>query len=199
MTHITVFDFDGTLTRKDSMLEIIIYKCGRWGLAWALIRQIHLIILMMMGLYSNQKCKERLLAHCFGGMKVEDFEEMCQKFADSHRDIIRPETLQKMKVAEHPVVISASPERWVSKFVPGVMVLSSQMEVVDGRITGKLVGSNCYGPEKVNRLLVAFPDLLTARSEFYVIAYGDSRGDREMLAFSDEGYMVTKNGNFREK
>lgn len=191
----SVFDFDGTLTVKDSMMEIIIYHCGRLGLMWALLRQIHLIVLMLMGLYDNQKCKEHLLAYCFGGMKVEEFDALCQSFADSHKHIIRDSLMQTLRddhaQGVRTYVISASPELWVSKFVPGIEVLGSKMEVVDGRITGRLQNRNCYGPEKVNRLLAAVPELASHRSDYCVTAYGDSKGDREMLAFADKGIKIT--------
>lgn len=194
LTKVAVFDFDGTLTLKDSMMSIIIFQRGKWGLVWALLREIHLIALMFLHLYSNQKTKERLFRYCFGGMTEGEFDAFCQRFADAHRDIMNPtmqETLRKaQQESDHVYVISASPERWVRLFVPGVTVLASQMEVVDGKITGRLLSKNCYGQEKVNRLLSALPDIKQHRSDYYITAYGDSRGDREMLAFADNGVLV---------
>lgn len=194
LTKVTVFDFDGTLTLKDSMMSIIIYHRGRLGLLWALLREIHLIVLMILRLYSNQKAKEHLLGYCFGGMTVDDFEAMCQRFADSHRHIMNPEMAEKLAKAQQTedsvFVITASPRLWVSRFVPGVTVLGSEMEVVDGRITGRLLSRNCYGQEKVNRLLAALPDIKANRRDYYVTAYGDSRGDKEMLEFADKGVKV---------
>lgn len=192
--RITVFDFDGTLTLKDSMMSIIIYQRGKMGLIWALLRQIHLVALMFLRLYSNQKTKERLLAYCFGGMKEDDFAAFCQRFADAHSHIMNPEMQETLRKAQqecdHVFVISASPVQWVSRFVPGVTVLASQMEVVDGRITGRLLSKNCYGQEKVNRLLDAIPDIKEHRNDYYITAYGDSRGDMEMLAFADKGVKL---------
>ena len=191
MKRLTVFDFDGTLTTSDSMIGIILYHKGRLGLAWALLRQVHLIILMFMGLYDNQRCKERLLAYCFGGMTEEAFEELCRKFAETHRNLLRKDILAIYEKAENKAVISASPVQWVGKFVDG-MVVASRMEVIDGRITGRLIGRNCYGKEKVNRLTEAFPDLLSHRNEYHITAYGDSKGDRELLAFADESHLIKR-------
>lgn len=192
--RITVFDFDGTLTLKDSMMSIIIYQRGKMGLIWALLRQIHLVALMFLRLYSNQKTKERLLAYCFGGMREDDFAAFCQRFADAHSHIMNPEMQETLRKAQqecdYVFVISASPVQWVSRFVPGVTVLASQMEVVDGRITGRLLSKNCYGQEKVNRLLDALPDIKEHRNDYYITAYGDSRGDMEMLAFADKGVKL---------
>ena len=89
-------DFDGTLTTKDSMMSIIIYQQGRLGLVLALLRILPWLILMFMGRYSNQRTKERLLHHCFGRMTVEDFDDFCQRFADSHRHILRNNLYDKL-------------------------------------------------------------------------------------------------------
>jgi phosphatidylglycerophosphatase C len=49
----------------------------------------------------------------------------------------------------------------------------------DGRCTGRLAGENCRGPEKARRLT----ELLAGRGAL-TWAYGDSSGDREMLAMA---------------
>lgn len=193
MKQITIFDFDGTLTSTDSMMAIIIFHRGRLGLAWALIRQIHLIILMLMGRYPNQKAKEHLLAYCFGGMTKDEFSSLCQHFAEASQNIMNPEmtaVLERAKEEGDTYIVTASPVEWVSLFANGVEVLGSKMEIVDGKITGRLIGKNCYGPEKVNRLLAAVPALQQHRNDYHVTAYGDSRGDREMLAFADKGVLI---------
>ena len=43
---------------------------------------------------------------------------------------------------------------------------------------------NCKGAEKVRRILGLFPD----RESYRLTAFGDSRGDREMLAMADEAH-----------
>ena len=43
---------------------------------------------------------------------------------------------------------------------------------------------NCYGEEKVKRLLQLYPE----RTEYWLTAYGDSRGDTELLDFANESY-----------
>ena len=64
-------------------------------------------------------------------------------------------------------------------------VLGTQVEVSDGRLTGRFLSRNCYGQEKVNRILACYPD----RESYHLIAYGDSRGDEQLLAFADEAHF----------
>ena len=60
--------------------------------------------------------------------------------------------------------------------------LATQMEVLDGSLTGRLQGKNCYGPEKVRRI-----NEVVDKSDYDItFAYGDSRGDLEMLKMSDK-------------
>ena len=82
-------------------------------------------------------------------------------------------------------VVSASIDNWVQPFLPDVKVAGTQVEVLNGRLTGRFTTPNCYGQEKVNRI----QKLLTCpRTELHIIAFGDSRGDREMLNYADEAY-----------
>ena len=187
-------DFDGTLTTKDSMMSIIIYQRGKLGLTLALLRVLPWLILMFMGRYSNQRTKERLLHNCFGQMTEEEFNTFCQSFANSHRHILRKELYDKLVEAkangDEVVVVTASPENWVSRLVPEFKVLGTKMEF-NPRFTGRFLTPNCYAQEKVNRILEAYPKLKTARSFYHVTAFGDSRGDKEMFEFADERITVS--------
>ena len=182
-------DFDGTLTTTDSMMSIIIYQRGKLGLALSLLRILPWLILMFMGRYSNQRTKERLLHNCFGKMTEEDFNTFCQSFADSHRHILRKSVYDRLieakKNGDEVVVVTASPENWVSRLVPEFKILGTKMEFCPC-FTGRFLTPNCYAQEKVNRILAAYPELKTDRKTYHVTAFGDSRGDREMLAFADE-------------
>lgn len=184
-------DFDGTLTTTDSMMSIIIYQRGKVGLALALLLILPWLVLMFMGRYSNQRTKEKLLHNCFGRMTEEEFNQFCQRFADSHRHILRKKLYDRLmeakKNGDEVVVVSASPENWVSRLVPEFKVLGTKMEF-NPHFTGRFLTANCYGQEKVNRILQAYPELKTDRNRYHVIAFGDSRGDKEMLAFADEQF-----------
>ena len=57
----------------------------------------------------------------------------------------------------------------------------------DGELTGELARPNVRGPEKVKRL----DEWLEGdRQPAFVWAYGDSTGDRELLARADQGITV---------
>lgn len=190
MKRIAAFDFDGTITRKDTLIEFLRFVGGsaRFYAVFALYTP--LLILMKLKLYSNQKAKQKIFAHYFKGMQIEQFDDLCLRFFEQKgQSLIYLDA--KAQIAKHReqgdevVIISASIENWVCHFAKALKadkLLATKVEVQEGMLTGRFLTANCYGKEKVNRLLSAYPE----RDKYNLIAYGDSRGDKELLQFADE-------------
>ena len=191
MKRVFAFDFDGTLTTRDTLIAFIHYACGTPRFLLGFLLHAPLLVLMKLRLYSNGKAKQRLFTWFFRGMPLETFDALCQSFARTHRHLLRPETVRLLQQAlsegAEVLVVSASIDNWVQPFFPTVTVLGTQIEVIDGRLTGHFLTPNCYGQEKVRRILALHPE----RSAYRLTAYGDSRGDRELLAFADEAHRVS--------
>ena len=189
MKKIYAFDFDGTLTTKDTLLEFIRYAKGTLAFGWGFMRYAHLLVLMKLGLYPNWKAKQKVFAHFFKDTTLEDFDAICQGFAASSRHLLRPKGIEAINQAlnegSEVLIVSASIDNWVQPFFPQVKVLGTQIEVKDGKLTGRFLTKNCYGEEKVNRILTLYPN----RQDYHLTAYGDSNGDKELLAFADESYF----------
>lgn len=198
MKRIYVFDFDGTLTRRDSLTAFISLACGKATLWRELLRLAPRLVLMKLGLCDNGLTKERLFARCFAGMELTAFDDICRRFARKDNRLLRKDAvacLQKLvKTGETIFVVSASIDNWVRpvflQFLPdgAVTVVGTQVEVKDNRLTGRFLTPNCYGPEKVRRLQEVVPDLLSQRSRYHIVAYGDSRGDKQLLDYADESH-----------
>ena len=192
MNKVYAFDFDGTLTTRDTLLEFIRFACGTTRFLLGFLLYSPLLVLMKLRLYSNGKAKQKVFAHFFMGMTIEAFDALCQNFASTHRHLLRPEVVSQLEQAlsdgAEVLVVSASIDNWVQPFFPKVKVLGTQIEVIDGRLTGRFLTPNCYGKEKVERILALLPN----RSEYHLTAFGDSRGDREMLAFADDPHLIRK-------
>lgn len=196
MKKLYAFDFDGTLTTRDTLLEFIRYTCGTRRFLLGFMLFAPLLVLMRLRLYPNGKAKQRVFAHFFKGMAIKEFDTLCQDFALTHRYLLRPDAVRLLEQAlaegAEILIVSASIDNWVRPFFETedrsreITVLGTQIEVVDGCLTGRFLTPNCYGQEKVRRILALHPD----RSSYYLTAYGDTRGDREMLAFADESHTV---------
>ena len=205
MKKIVAFDFDGTLTTKDTLIEFIRYACGTGAFVKGFLRYAHLLVLMKLGFYPNWKAKQKVFAHFFERMKIEEFDELCQRFAQDNQHLLRPKGIEAIQQAldkgAEVLIVSASIDNWVRPFFntkalglcplategtqePSLCVVGTQIEIRDGLLTGRFLTKNCYGQEKVNRILTLYPN----RSEYHLTAYGDSRGDKELLDFADESH-----------
>ena len=188
MKQIVAFDFDGTLTTKDTLIAFIRYACGFWAFVVGFLRYLPQLVLMKLGLYPNYKAKQKVFAHFFKGMTIETFNELCQRFAHDNMHLLRSQGIKTLMQAQDDgaevVIVSASIDNWVQPFFADVTVLGTQIEVENGVLTGRFLTNNCYGQEKVNRMLARYPH----REDYHLTAYGDSRGDKELLAFADESH-----------
>ena len=185
-------DFDGTLTTRDTLIEFIRFACGTPRFILGFLLHAPLLVLMKLGLYDNGKTKQRVFSWFFKGMAIDEFDRLCKDFADSYRHLLRPEMVRLLEQAQAEgskvLIVSASIDNWVQPFFPSFTIVGTQIEIIDGLLTGRFLTPNCYGQEKVRRILALHPD----RSDYHLIAYGDSRGDREMLAFADEAHIIHK-------
>ena len=188
MKQVVAFDFDGTLTTRDTLLAFIRYAKGTRVFLWGFLRHAHLLVLMKLGLYPNWKAKQRVFSYFFGGMSLDVFDALCEQFAADNHHLLRPEGIKAVQQAQADgadvLIVSASIDNWVQPFFPSVKVVGTQIEVANGRLTGRFLTPNCYGEEKVRRILALYPD----RHEYHLTAYGDSRGDKQLLAFADEAH-----------
>ena len=193
---VVLFDFDGTLTTRDTLFAFIVHAKGAWRLCLALLRYAPMLMAMRLRLYDNGMTKQRLFAHFFKGMDAEAFDRLCQAFARDCRDsLLRPQGMAELRRAlaegAQVFVVSASIDNWVRPFFAtlpqgALHVVGTQVEAIDGRLTGRFLTPNCYGAEKVRRIEAVLP---LARAACHVVAFGDSRGDKEMLSYADEAHF----------
>jgi HAD superfamily phosphoserine phosphatase-like hydrolase len=196
---IYAFDFDGTLTRRDSLIEFIRFARGNLTFAYGIVLFFPLLLLMKLGLYDNGKCKERMFHFFFHDMSIDYFNDLCEHFAERRSHIIRAKGMQRVKQAVHegcPVlIVSASVDNWVKPFFenagltvtgmsPQVRIVGTRLELRGSWLTGHFATPNCYGAEKVHRITEIYP----YRKDYTLVAFGDSRGDKEMLDYADEKY-----------
>ncbi len=188
---VAAFDFDGTVTRHDTLLPFLVHLMG-WrrtfrGLA-ILSTQVPRA---RVGGASRDVLKQNLLYQLLVGQPADAVARAADSFADRLlAGRLRDDTLARIRshqAAGHKLVmVSASPELYVAPIARRLgftAALATRLQVgPDGLLTGRLVGVSCRGPEKVRRLQEWLGDETPT-----VLAYGDSRGDREMLAFAGDG------------
>ena len=188
---IAFFDFDGTITRKDTLLEVIRFQKGRCSFYKGFLWTGPTLIAYKLKLISNELAKQKILKYFFAGMEESVFQNACDGFAETRLPaLVRTGALNeisKLKAAGVEVVIvSASAGNWIRQWSDSLSLelISTSLEIMNGRITGRLKGRNCYGAEKVRRIRERWN--LDEFGEIY--AYGDTEGDRPMLALATKSY-----------
>lgn len=187
---IAAFDFDHTLTTRDSLLPFL-FLLGGLGYGTG---QISLLgpdyVRYLFSRLSRQEMKEKILTRFIKGKTWEDLRAVGEEFA-SHRlgRWINPKSLKALAwhqaMGHRCLLISASLELYLHPWarIHGFeTVLASRLELTpSGQATGCLMGLNCWGPEKVRRLI----EYAGSKEQYQLYAYGDSRGDQELLQLAD--------------
>jgi phosphatidylglycerophosphatase C len=181
---IAFFDFDGTITTKDTLLEFIKYCKGSSRFYLGFMLNSPWLVAYKLKIISNQSAKEKVLRYFFNGTPKDQFNSYCKKFAiDIIPSLIRPKALEEIKKLQAAgvsvVIVSASPENWVKQWAEKLSIptIATVLVVENGLITGAIAGKNCHGEEKVQRIKKQYsPETF---DEIY--AYGDSGGDKPML------------------
>lgn len=189
--RLALFDFDGTITDRDTLFDFLVFTYGVRACVRGAVLLLPFLALYVMGIMPNWRAKERIFRHFFRGRSVEDVEEEGERYSARRLPrIVRSQALEKIgwhRVRGHRIaVVTASAEVWLGPWCRqnGMEVIATRLESQEGRYTGRMAGANCQGPEKVRRIRERL-DL----DEFdFIYAYGNSRGDAEMLALADERY-----------
>jgi len=150
-----------------------------------------MLITYKLKLIPNYKAKQYMLSYFFKGMAEEKFMQVANEYSLKHiNTILRPKAMEKIawhKEQGHKIVIvSASIECWLKPWCDkhNLDLIATKLEIKDGIVTGKFLTKNCYGIEKANRVHEQY----NLDDYDHIYAYGDSRGDKELLALADESF-----------
>ena len=193
---IAVFDLDGTLTRRDTLLPFLRRTRGTASTAWGFLVHGPAIARGLVRPGRRHGVKEALLSHLLRGRPMEALKETAEAFAEEVvagglRAPVLARVEQHRRAGHELAIVSASPALYVEPVGRRLgfdVVLATGLEVDQtGRLTGRLAGPNCRGREKVARLRA-----WTGDGPVVIHAYGDSAGDRELLAAADVGCRLRR-------
>ena len=193
---LAAFDLDGTLTRRDTLLPFLLRACGLVQTAHALAAASPLLArAAVLGGTHRDAAKAAVLERLLAGESLAPLTETAETYADDvvarrlRRDVAARVEWHRREGHEL-VLVSASPELYatpIGRRLGFDAVLATRLEVgPDGRLTGRLVGANCRGAEKVARLRE-----WCGTERVLAYAYGDSAGDRELLALAATAIRVS--------
>jgi len=191
---VATFDFDGTLTHRDTLFPFLRFVSGFLVFSNNLVRVVPSLCRYAIGNIDNQEAKETVLRRFISGKSRHELMGLGKEFADKKiSGMVRMDGIERLRWHQRQghicILVSASLdvylEHWSRSLNFDGLACSRLDYDAKGRATGALRGKNCHGAEKLTRLQELIDD--DEVTELY--AYGDSRGDRELLAAADHAYF----------
>ena len=194
MRRLALFDLDGTLTKKDTLVEFIKYIRGKEYFYLGALLFLPVMLVMKLRLISDNRSKEILLKIFIGNMKTETLLAKGETFSIE----ILPKLVTysaKRQLDYHTengddvVIVSASTTVWIQKWcdINNYLLISTKLKFSGGKFSGRFDGKNCKGEEKVMRI----KQELNLSDYDYIFAYGNDKSDIPMLNLADKSYYGT--------
>lgn len=189
MKTIAFFDFDGTLYKKDSLLEFTKFSKGKIAYYIGIFKLLPYLIAMKLHLISNENAKIKYISTFFKDDDYMIFKEKAREFAHSKIDLaidskIYSKFQYHLKNNHDVFIVTASMPEWIAPWSTqfNVVVIGTQLEIEENKITGDFTSKNCYGKEKVNRI----KQKINLEEFENIFVYGNGKGDYEMLQLSNK-------------
>lgn len=191
MNKLAIFDFDGTITSRDSFLAFLLFSHKPLRFWLNAIALAPVLLLFCVRLVGRHEAKQTVFRRFFAGMSFSEFMTITRAFTDSPLvGILRQEAMQSihnhLNSGHKVIVLSASPDLILSAFCSkhNLQLIGTQVELIHESLTGKFASENCRGQEKVRRL----KEVIDLDQFDYIYAYGDTPSDKLFMALADEAY-----------
>ena len=190
MKKLYLFDFDGTLTYKDTMfLFLKFYNPAKYSIQF--LKHVPLFILLKLKLASAEAVKKSFISSMLKGESRYNIEKKAKLFfEENYPSLIRENALDFINNIDventESYIVSASLDIWVKPFAEkfNMTLVATNAEFVDDIFTGKFIGKNCNKDEKVCRIEAELGDKKFDK----IIAFGDTSGDKPMFKFANESH-----------
>lgn len=195
-TPLVVFDFDHTLTDRETLSRFLLTCLP----VQRVVRALLLLPMVLAGFWMRWGWREGFKRACLfaflRGLEEAEFLRLGDQYSQQKLpSSLRPEMHRRLQTllasGQEVWLISGSLSAYLAPFSKtlGISgVLACDMTVgKDGKLTGGLRGGNCWGPEKLRRLR-----LLEPSPHRPLVMYGDSAGDRELLEAAWEGHFMRR-------
>jgi phosphatidylglycerophosphatase C len=189
---VAAFDFDGTLTQRDTLLPFLRRSCGNRSIARA-------SAIAARRARARDAFKVALIGELFRGWSAERLDSLGRAYVPALLAALRPDAKQRLewhrRRGHAVVIVSASLGAYLRPLAENLELDGAlAVELVadaSGTLTGGVVGGlNTRGPEKVARLKAWLDSRFGPGADVELWAYGDSSGDDELLAIADHATWI---------
>jgi phosphatidylglycerophosphatase C len=201
---LAVFDFDGTITNRDSVNDFLIWKFGLVRFFLSYFFMLPLIVLYFFKIVKNSTIKKAQIFFFLRKRTLNEFIIDSHNYAEKRlHKIVRQDAISTIKSHHQKghtlIIISSSFPYWIEAWATNYSfhhVIGTKLSPVNGLINTSALCKNCYGEQKVNSLRELYPNL----SDFTIYVYGDSDGDKELLEIASyPNYKIFNNLTQKKK
>lgn len=201
LNKIIFTDLDGTITNNDTFF-LSIFTFGsksRIGILFFIFP--FLFLGHILKIFSRNMMKKMVFFIVFKNASLSKMDQKKDIFLSKIKinDKVM-ERISSLKNKEYKVVlVTASLDFYIQFIIQKFNFDDYICTLTDKKInklSGKLLGNNCNYYNKVERI----DDYLNyKRDSYFIISFGNSKGDYEMLKYADEFYFVNKTGEISVK
>ncbi|PMG41314.1 HAD-IB family hydrolase [Shewanella sp. 10N.286.52.B9] len=188
--NLALFDFDGTITSKDTYTPFIYSSVPKWRLIVCYPILIPVIAAYKWQLIGGSRTRSIISKFAFWQQDEQHIKAIGEDYATSFDLQIKPQALARLQwhqmQGDTIVVLSASLNVYLAPWCRqhGFKLICAELESKKGKLTGRYINGDCSGAAKSNRVLAQF-DLQDFDK---VYAYGDTEEDKPMLELADVSY-----------
>lgn len=192
--NLALFDFDGTLCRKDSFTGFIFYTLSKRHIAKRGLRILPWIQAYYLNRYPADKMRSRLFHSMFRNISTDYLQDLALNYRTQLLAQLDPEMLLQLRQhqlqGDDVVIVSASIDVYLqplSQYL-GVDLICTETQIIQQHYTGFYRSPDCSCEQKSLRVQQRY-DLENYHA---IYAYGNTEEDRAMLDLADYSFMVGK-------
>ena len=192
---VAAFDFDGTLTRRDTLLPYLAIGLGWAGFGVVMLQCAPWLLAYALRLLPNHVAKARLLRLAFSGRTTAEVDGWTTRWMASLPAQLRPDALAQLAAHQRAghccVMVSASPDVYLQRAARQLgfdALVCTEMAVTRGVLSGNMQTPNCHGEQKVIRLRAWLAGQDWCAKDVTLHAYGDTPADQPMLRMAGHAW-----------
>ena len=206
--NIAIYDLDNTVTSRPTFTLFLLFY-ARQAAPFRLVGLPIWIMALLgyrLGLYGRKRLKQFGIA-MFMGTKIcpDTLGRIAAHFASNVvSGGLQPGAVERISLDRKRgamlVLATAAPEfyaKTISEMLGfDAVVATRHIAEVDGEVTNRIDGENCYAAEKRRRVEEWMQQNGIDRAQADICFYSDDLSDRPTLDFADKGYAINASGKF---
>lgn len=192
MKKIYVFDFDGTLTKRDTLVPLSIYFAKK-GYIKSFLTFFFNYVLFKLKISANESLKRNFAKYFFRGKSIDEIKELLYDFFETqvkYKNKVYNDFINAVKNRNKVIIVSANFDFVVNTWLDfidlkDVIVVATELEIDNKYFTGRINGDVCRGLTKAKRLKKAIDT-----NAYYIVSYADEVSDRDIMSLSNEQIWV---------